>query len=225
LTRPRIVCIPSRDARLAVEARRLAERIPAHVSGGDALGWFESELRRDYPNVTVRQQNELARAIKDQVTWYVTVHEERFRIEMEVHVPLPPAPAFEIYVDRVTEWQRMVTLRPRKLEPGLVGSEYDAVYRFVGWDYVGTFRIVAADPPVSVSIEASGSGVSVAYTATFVPDAQGTRVHVKGNYVVPDHFLGRVADRLVVERAITRDVQRANEAYRQLCEAVSRSPG
>ena len=219
---PRVVCIPSRDSAFAADARALAARIPARLSPAAALDWFISELRRDYPTVTVREQSELARASKDQVTWYATLHDERFRLDFEINVPLPPTTAFDVYVERVAEWQRTVRLRPRKLEPGLVGSEYDAVYTLLGRRYQGIFRILSADPPRSVSVEATGSGISVTYTTTFAEEPTGSHVRVKGDYSLPDHLLARVADRLGLERAISRDVERANDAYRRLCEEVGR---
>jgi hypothetical protein len=217
------VCIPSRDAAFAAEAHRLVASMPAHLSPRDAIDWFEGELRRAFPSASVREQTDLARSSPDGVTWYATLRDERFRIQMDLHVPLPPVAAFDVYATRVTEWQLAVALTPRKLQPDLVGSEYDAVYTFLGRDYAGTFRIVAATPPESISLEAEGSGITVMYTTTFAAEPPGSLVRVHGNYSLPDHVLARVADRLGLERAITRDIQRANEAYRRLCEEVSRA--
>src|SRR6185369_10743923 len=98
-----------------------------------------------------------------------------------------------------------------------VGAAYEATYSFMGRRYAGQFRIVAADPGRSVSIEAKGSGIAVWYVTSFHPDGDGTRVHVKGDYEVPDNFLARIADRLILERAIGRDIDRANESYRRMC--------
>ena len=41
---------------------------------------------------------------------------------------------------------------------------------------------------------------------------------MKGDYDLPNALLARIADRLGMERAIARDIDRANEAYRRLCE-------
>ena len=80
--------------------------------------------------------------------------------------------------------------------------------------------MLAADPPRSVTIEARGSGVTVWYETTFIPIPGGTTVTVRGDYELPETFIGRIADRLGAERAIARDIDRANEAYVALCEAV-----
>ena len=49
----------------------------------------------------------------------------------------------------------------------------------------------------------------------------GTLVKVRGDYEVPNNFFAKIADRLVVERTIGRDIDRANASYRALCEQVS----
>ena len=89
-------------------------------------------------------------------------------------------------------------------------------------DAPGAAPVLAADPPQSISLEAGGSGISVAYTTTFEADGDGTIVHVLGNYSLPNHLLARVADRLLLERAINRDIERANHSYRRLCESIIR---
>jgi hypothetical protein len=218
---PRLVCIPRRDAALAATAREIAARIPAQLSPAAALDWFGGEIRRAYPTAAVRAQSELARGAPSEVIWYVTLRDLRFRIDQQVQVPLPPRRAFEVYVGRVAEWQTAVTLTPVRLTPELVGTEYEAAYSFMGMTYRGTFRILASDPPRSITLEASGSGIAVSYTTTFEAHGSGTLVHVQGDYALPESLIARAADRLGLERAITRDIERANETYRRLCESIA----
>ena len=54
-----------------------------------------------------------------------------------------------------------------------------------------------------------------------MPIPGGSTVTVRGDYELPDTMLARMADRLGMERAIARDIDRANDAYRRLCEAVA----
>ncbi len=224
---PRLVCVPSTDLTLAAEARRVASRIPAGVSSGEALAWFARELRRTYPTAVVRPQDELARVPGDVPVWYVTRRDRQFRIDTSVWVPLAPEDAYRLYVERVPEWQTAVSLKLRRATPDLVGTEYHATYEFLGRHYAGAFRVLAADPGRSVSFEAKGSGITVWYVTSFRPEHGGTRVAVQGDYDLPDTLLARVADRLGIERAIARDIARANETYREMClrEASSQDPG
>ena len=44
---------------------------------------------------------------------------------------------------------------------------------------------------------------------------------VKGDYDLPDNVIARIADRLGLERAIRRDIDRANESYVLACRAIA----
>jgi hypothetical protein len=206
---------------LAATAREVAGRIPPRLAPPAALKWFEGELRRVYPTAVVRAQSELARGAPGEVLWYVTLRDVRFRIDHLIRVPLPPSRAFEVYVGRVSEWQTAVTLTPIRITPDLVGTEYNASYSVMDRSYRGIFRVLATDPPRSITLEASGSGISVTYTTTFEADGSGTLVRIQGDYTLPDTLLARAADRLGLERAITRDIERANQTYRRLCESIA----
>ena len=219
--RPRLITIPSRDEPFGRAARELADRLPGELAPDEAREWLELELRRRFPTAEVREQDELARPEGGDLVWYATRRQRFFRIDTAVHVPLPPDTAFAVYTGRVVEWQTAVTLDPVYVTKSVAGSEYRARYRFLGTEHSGTFRVVAADPPRAVTIEAEGSGIKVWYETTFVPIPGGSTVTVRGDYELPDTMLARMADRLGMERAIARDIDRANDAYRRLCEAVA----
>lgn len=217
----RLVCSPSSDRIFAHDAERLAARIPANLGSADAIAWFQAELRHSYPTAVVREQDELARTDERARTWYVSRRVNRSRISTEVSVPLPQESAYWTYVRRVVDWQISVDLTPLGLPTGQVGDEYEASYSFLGRRFVGRFRILAAHPPHSVAMEAEGSGISVWYITRFLPEGDATRVAVEGDYDLPEGLIPRIADRLLIERAIARDIDRANEAYRLLCESMA----
>jgi hypothetical protein len=153
--------------------------------------------------------------------WYVTRREHHFRIDTSIQVPLPPDAAWRVYVDRVAEWQTVLALRPREGPARLLGREYEATYTFIGRRFRGVLRILSAEPGRFVSVEAEGSGITVWYVTSFAAEGSGSLVRVKGDYELPDSIVSRVADRLGIERAIGRDIDRANASYRALCLAVS----
>ncbi len=220
----RLVFVPSADRVFAADARRIASQIPDALSGAAALSWYTHALRLVYPKAVVREQNELARNPGDEPTWYVTRRTNPFRIDTSVWVPLAPEDAYRLYVERTPEWQTSVTLTPRHVAPELVGTEYDARYEFLGARFIGAFRVLAAEPGRSVSLEAEGSGITVWYVTTFDAEQGGTRVAVHGDYALPDMLLARIADRLAIERAIARDIERANEKYRRMCTLAAVLP-
>lgn len=220
----RIVCIPSTDTAFVADVGSVAERIPGALDADDALAWFTAELHRALPGVTVREQDSLAHVKGTPPVWYVSRRRNQFRIDKHVWVPLPEMAAFRVYVERVAEWQTAVRLVPTGPNQAVVGAEYDAVYSFLGLQYTGRFRVLAADPGRSVSIEAGGSGITVWYITSFRPERGGSLVRIRGDYELPENLFARIADRLVVERTISRDIDRANESYRALCERESAAP-
>lgn len=224
----RIVCIPSTDATFVADVGKVADRIPGALEATDALAWFTAELHLALPGATVREQDALASVKGMPPVWYVSRRRNQFRIDKHVWVPLPEIAAYRVYVERMAEWQTAVRLVPARSNQAVVGAEYDAVYAFLGFQYTGRFRVLAADPGRSVSIEAGGSGITVWYIASFRPERGGSLVRVRGDYELPENLFARIADRLGVERTISRDIDRANESYRALCEresAESEAPG
>jgi hypothetical protein len=217
----RIVCIPSRDTSFSADVAEVAERIPDWLRPNDALGWFATELGRTYPTAAVREQDPLAKVEGEPPVWYVTRRQHHFRIDTAFWVPLPTTEAYRVYVDEMADWQTAVDLKPRQSNRLVVGAEFEASYPFMGRTYTGLLRILAADPGRSVSVEAEGSGISVWYVTSFRPERVGTQVRVKGDYELPDNILARIADRLGLERAIARDIDRANASYRAFCDKAA----
>jgi hypothetical protein len=221
----RVVCIPSTDAAFVADVQALADRVPGALELPEAFAWFKAELHRSLPGATVREQHPLAQVRGSLPVWYVSRRRNQFRIDTQVWVPLPHLTAYRIYVERVTEWQTSVRLRPVRPNQAGPGAEYEAIYTFMGLRYTGRFRILAADPGRSVSIEARGSGITVWYVTSFRPERGGTLVRVRGDYELPENVFVRIADRLLVERTIGRDIARANESYRAMCESEAAVAG
>jgi hypothetical protein len=216
---PRLVCTPSSDLAFAAAVQSALNALPPDLDEHDALDWLRAELRRAYPDAAVRAQEPLARIGPDDVVWYVSRRTYPSRIDTSMSVDLPRALAFQLYVERVQDWQTAVRLTPLKVSAAIVGNEYEASYAFLGRHFRGRFRVLAADPPSSVVVEATGSGVQVWYRTTFTEAGGATLVTVKGDYALPDGLIPRMADRLFLERAINRDIERANEAFVALCAA------
>jgi hypothetical protein len=219
---PEIIASPKIDITFVTEARALAARIPAGLSPRDSLAWYEASLRAAYPNAVVREQETLARSEGALYpVWYASNRPKPFRIATSFAVDVALDDAFDAYVHRITEWQTAVELVPRPGTPPLIGRAYDATYRFLGMAYTGSFRMRDADPPRSVTYEAFGSGITVWYTTSFTSLGDRTSVMVQGDYDLPSSILTKIADRLHLERAIGRDIERANAAFVRLCESLA----
>ncbi|HET7028054.1 MAG TPA: SRPBCC family protein [Candidatus Limnocylindrales bacterium] len=229
VVRPRLVCIPSTDAEFAADATALLARLfDAAHDEAFVRAELERRLRASYPGAVVRPQEPLARmAESDELIWYATKRTYQFRIAASFDVSAPPDVAFGVYIDRFPEWQRAVSLRPIEPTRRLVGREFAATYMLFGMAFEGRFRVIDADPPRSVRVEAVGSGgIRVWYITSFEPSGNGTHLDVLGDYDVPPILFPRL-QRLVLERVIGRDIDRAHADLRELCarEAIASTSG
>ena len=226
--RPRLVCIPSNDLVFAAHAREVLASLPSDTDGQVDRAEFERRLRGRYPGAVVRAQEPFARLhASDALTWYATNRPYRSRISAIVDVAAPQSFVFDVYVRRFPEWQVAVQLEPigypASAPDGLAGSEFAARYEIFGRGFEGRFRVVDADPPRSVRVEATGTGgIRVWYATSFSRSGSGTRVHVVGDYDVPLVLLPRI-QRIVLGRVITRDIDRVHAALRNLCEREARA--
>jgi hypothetical protein len=223
----RLVCIPSSDTDFAASARAMLAALPPAASLDALRSTFEERLRSQYPAATVRAQEGLATlAPPGGAVWYVSNRPFQSRISAALEIPAPPDVVYHIYVDRFPEWQTGVVLRLRGSLNPVIGREYSASYKIVGRTFDGIFRVVDADPPRSVRVEALGAGgIRVWYATTFRPTPRGTALEVTGDFDVPAALLPGL-QRLVLERLIGVDIDRAHAALADLCqrEAIVEPP-
>jgi Polyketide cyclase / dehydrase and lipid transport len=220
----RLVCIPSSDIDFAGYARAALAALQPAASRDALRTTFEKRLRERYPAATVRPQEGLATlGPREGTVWYVSNRPFQSRITASMEVPAPQELVYHIYVERWPEWQTGVELRLRGPRTPLIGREYSATYKIVGRTFEGIFRIVDADPPRSVRVEAIGvGGIRVWYATTFRPSARGTAVEVLGDFDVPAALLPGL-QRLVLERLINVDIERSHAALADLCEREARN--
>jgi hypothetical protein len=221
-SRPRLVTIPSDDAAFAEQANSLLARMPGALSAPGTLEAFAHELRRHYPTAVVRSRDPLADISSgEDVVWYVTKRRFGSRLSASLDIPADRAGVFQVYVGRMPEWQVAVRLREIGRQSGSVRVEYAAAYDLLGRTIEGRLRIVDASPPQAVRVEAEGMGVRVWYVTTFQQTASGTRVEVAGDYDLPRRIGPAAVSRLVIERKIAQDVDRAHSRLLELCVGES----
>jgi hypothetical protein len=219
-SRPRLICIPSTDAAFNEYANEVYDVMSADEPGPLASELFAERLRQVYPTALVRERDELADLWPgDGPVWYVIRRAFGSRIAASVEVPVDRATAYQVYTERMPEWQVVVDLKPLNKRAGAVGAEFSAAYDFMGMTLNGRMRIVGASAPRAVRIEAEGMGVDVWYVTTFHQTPSGTRIDVVGDYVMPTRLIPKRMGKLVVERRVARDIERAHEALRDLCMA------
>jgi hypothetical protein len=225
--RVRLVCIPSSDIDFAKSARSTLAALAPTPSLDDLRTTFEERLREQYPAATVRAQAGLATlAPPGGAVWYVSNRPFQSRLSASLEIPASQDVVYHTYVDRFPEWQTTVALRLRGSLSPLIGREYSASYKIIGRTFEGIFRVVDADPPRFVRVEALGAGgIRVWYATTFRHTARGTAIEVTGDFDVPAGLVPGL-QRLVLERLIGVDIERAHAALADLCnrEAMADPP-
>jgi polyketide cyclase/dehydrase/lipid transport protein len=222
--RPRLVCVPAADREFDAHANALLAAVPALPSGDRMRLEFEHRLQMRYPGAVVRPREPLAEPGIPEIVWYVTNRPFRGRLAATVEINAPREKLFATYVERFAEWQASLRVRPVRLTPKLAGSQYTASYELFGRTLEGALRLVEAEPPDFVRYEASGFGGRLWFVTKFRPMPAGTRVEVTGDYELPEGAIPKIADRLVIERLIQRDIDASHERLRRLCEGSDTSP-
>ena len=144
------------------------------------------------------------------------------------HVDAPPDRVFALTIDatRDPEWNSSVV--EVKDVTGLldsVGASYTAILKLGGRPLETRWEVTKVEKPRLIEQRASSSaGGSATSTTTFEPAGDGTDLTVEVDYELPGGFVGGVADKLFVERAIERDVKHSIENFKAICEAEATVP-
>ena len=223
--RPELVFIPSDDV-------AFISHVSSLIEAPDAAEWLarldhaelERRLRDQFPRATVRPRDPLAQIRPDDApVWYVSRGRERFRLRATEWIDAPREAVFATYVDPTTvdKWQGVARTKVLQRTPAIVGTAWEAEYEVFRVRIGGTFRVVDADPPSRVRIEASGPlRVRLWYVTRFEERDGGTVIDVQGDYELPFDLLSRVPSRLVAEREIERIVARSHAQLKTLCETI-----
>jgi hypothetical protein len=227
--RPSLVFVPSDDAAFAGHVGELVADpdVAASLESLDP-GELQKRIRARFPNATVRPREELARVGPDDApVWYVARGRERFRLRASVWIATPREDVFRVYVDptSIDLWQSVARVRAQDRSPTIVGTSWEAEYEILRIRLAGKFRIVQAEVPLRVQVEAWGPLHSrLWYVTRFEEKDGGTLVDVEGDYDLPFELLTRVPSRLFAEREIERVVAGSHERLKALCESTFGDP-
>lgn len=226
---PTLVFVPSDDEAFIEHVSGLASEnvIRMAVDRLDHAA-LERRLRVTFPKATVRPREEIARMHPDDPpVWYVSRGRERFRLGSTVTIALPREEVFRLYVDptAIRRWQEARAVRVLATTPEVVGTSWKAEYRVLHISLGGVFRIVEAEPPVRIRVEASGPVRSrLWYVTRFTEQGGLTTVDVQGDYELPFDLLNRLPSRVIAEREIERVVDASHRRLKALAEGRAVRP-
>jgi hypothetical protein len=217
---PRLVITPSSDTVFAAAVRAAAAELPAGLTPERARAELEQRLRQRYPGAVVRPREDLAGlGLSDEPVWYVTRRRYGSRIASKVEIAAPPELVFATYVERFAEWNVGMKIEATEWRPAIAGTRYSASFELFGRVLQGELRIVEADPPHSIRVEARGvGGIRVWYVADFIATATGTLVEVLGDFDLPRRVLP--GSGVAFEQVIARQIERSHVSLRAMCEQM-----
>ena len=97
------------------------------------------------------------------------------------------------------------------------GSSFEWTYNMAGVKFNGSSQIVSLDPPRKAVIESKG-GIDSTWTWTYAPEGEGTRLTCDMAYTVPGAGLGKIADKLIVERTNAKNLEKSLANIKSMVE-------
>lgn len=149
-------------------------------------------------------------------------------IRESIHVDAPIDQVWELGAkcERYPEWQTgIVEVKDCTGPIDHVGAKYTSVYKAMGRSLEVTTEVTRAEKPRLIedklTVPGGGHGTSL---LTAEPAGGGTDLTFIFDYELPGGFVGGMADKLFMERAIERDIRHGNENFKALCEAEAKIP-
>jgi uncharacterized membrane protein len=142
------------------------------------------------------------------------------RIKKDILINVPLQQVFDSLYDFESIPQWMVGMeKVRNISPGGrgAGSSFEWTYNMVGVKFDGSSRIVSLEPLREAIVESTG-GIDSTWTWTYATEGEGTRLTCDMEYRVPGAGLGKIADKLVVERTNTKNMEKSLTNLKALLE-------
>ena len=115
-------------------------------------------------------------------------------------------------------WPNMVEQKRQTPDPLEVGSRSTYKYNMMGATINGEVILETYDPPNHLIVRTTG-GAAGTFDWTFATEESGTRVNVVVDYNLPGSILGKIADKLVVEKRNEADLDEGLKKLKELLES------
>jgi uncharacterized membrane protein len=139
------------------------------------------------------------------------------------HVDASADQAFALSIDakRIPEWNSSVSETKDVSGPlDKVGASYVAILKLGGRRLESRWEVSKVEKPRLLEFTGSAPGGGRATAITRIESvAGGADLTIEVDYELPGGFVGGMADKLFVERAIERDVKHSVENFKAICEA------
>jgi uncharacterized protein YndB with AHSA1/START domain len=147
------------------------------------------------------------------------------KIHHEVRIEAPPERVWQLITDpqRLPEYNTTVIEVHDATGPlDQVGARYRTVSRVYGRRIEGPWEVTDVEPNRRLVTRGSAAGGGqVTLIQTLEPADGGSRAAVDIDYELPAGFIGEIANKLFVERALERDVRHTGDNIKAIVEAES----
>jgi hypothetical protein len=149
-------------------------------------------------------------------------------VRQKTHIDVPPESvhAFVIDASRIAEWNSsVVEVRDVTGKLDTVGTSYTAILKLGGRQLETRWEVTRVEGQrLAEFVASSAAGGRATSTTTLEPAGGGADLTIEVDYELPGGFVGGMADKLFVERAIERDIRHSMENVKAICEAEVRVP-
>jgi uncharacterized membrane protein len=141
-------------------------------------------------------------------------------VKLTEHIKAPTEDVFALFID-VKRWPEFMPSGEILEVTGPldeVGTRIRSAMQFLGRKMEGWDEVIEVERPHLLKFAAEEP---MKYVATYqmTPAGEGSDVVVETDYELPAGFLGHIADRLFIEKAMERQMRHALENFKALVEA------
>jgi uncharacterized protein YndB with AHSA1/START domain len=143
-------------------------------------------------------------------------------VRMTDHLDAPIERVFELVTDfkRYPEWNVSYAEILDVTGPPVLGTKVRSVMKILGRRMEGTGEIVEIDPPRLIKLTGTGiEGGVLTILQRLTPVGTGTDIEAEIDYELPAGIIGQIANKLLVEGTVARDLRHSQENFKALVEA------
>lgn len=138
------------------------------------------------------------------------------------HIEAPIEDVFELFID-VKRWPEFMPGGSEVKEVtgplDTVGTSVRTAMHFLGRKMESWDEVVEVERPRLLKFISRGAGMESEAWYRMTPAGEGTDVEMEVDYELPAGFLGHIADRLFLEKAMERQMRHTAENFKALAEA------
>jgi uncharacterized protein YndB with AHSA1/START domain len=149
------------------------------------------------------------------------------KAKMHAHVEAPIELVFDYAVDfkHTPEWNVNAIEIVAEAPFTKVGDTFTGTMKFLGQTYTGNGAVIGFERPRLIAFTStSPDGGRQDWTSHFTPVGTGTDIDTEIEYEVPLGLIGKIGDKLFLERMVQRGLDQSRENFVAIVEQLALQP-